>query len=201
MFRALQRLIISNTMKVMDFITLKNKNKLVNDVTLYPLKINKDSSGVLVETLRSDWEGIYGPNREFAMQYYSITDSGVARDENVWHYHPRIQEDRFLVVQGSIVAAIVDNRKESNTYGMLNLFYMEADHNPYILLIPKKTLHGFLVVSKMPAILLNFPTNLYNPQEEGRISFSEAQIKLDGRELFSWDKVRKEFSNLYPRRI
>ncbi len=176
----------------MEFITLKNKNKnaLIKDVLMHPLKINKDESGILVETLRSDWKGIYGKDREFAMQYYSVTPSNVARDEYLWHYHPT-QEDRFLVVQGTIVAAIADNRLDSPTKGALNLFYMQVDKDPYVLLVPHKTLHAFMVVSKSPAILLNFPTLLYNPKEEGRIPYKEAKIKLTNGSLFSWDYVRK----------
>lgn len=180
----------------MYFITLKDKNKskLIEDVIMHPLKINKDASGVLVETLRADWKGIYGPGREFKMQYYSITPSGMARDENLWHCHPTIQEDRFLVVKGAIVVAIADNRMESATCGLLNLFHMQADKDPYILLIPKRTLHGFMVVSREPAILLNFPTALYDLKEENRVNHKQAKVKLENGESFSWDKVRKEMS-------
>lgn len=182
----------------MEFITLENKNsvKLIKDVVLHPLKVNEDSSGVLVETLRKDWKDIYGPKREFFMQYYSETASGVARDEDVWHFHPNYQEDRFSLVKGEIVVAIADNRKDSSSKGLLNLFYINARKNPYIVLIPKKTLHGFMVVSKEPAILINFPTGLYNPEEEGRIPYDKAQVKLSDERLFNWDLVRKEFPNL-----
>jgi dTDP-4-dehydrorhamnose 3,5-epimerase len=178
----------------MDFITLQNQNEkvLVKDVLLHPLKVNRDESGTLVETLRSDWKNIYGKDREFAMQYYSKTPSGLARDEGVWHYHPE-QEDRFLVIVGEIVAAVADNRKGSETEGLLNLFYMEADESPYILLIPKQTLHGFMVISKDSAILLNFPTRIYKASEEKRIPHEEANIKLPDGRPFLWDLVRKEF--------
>lgn len=181
----------------MDLVTLDNKssNKLIKDTVMYPLKINKDASGILVETLRSDWKDIYGKGREFAMQYYSITESGIARDEDVWHYH-LMQEDRFLVVQGEIVVAVADNRRESLTNGMLNLFYMQASRDPYILLVPKNTLHGFLVVSRIPAILLNFPTQIYNPQDEKRINYSEAKVKFSSGTLFSWELIRNEFKVL-----
>ena len=62
----------------MDFITLQNSSekKIVKDVLLHPLRVNRDESGTLVETLRSDWKNIYGEGREFAMQYYSKTPSG-----------------------------------------------------------------------------------------------------------------------------
>lgn len=182
----------------MDFITLSNISsaKLVKDVLVHPLRINKDASGILVETLRTDWKDIYGPGREFAMQYYSVTDRGIARDEDMWHYHPTVQEDRFLVVQGSIIVPVADNREDSPTKGLLNLFYMQADKDPYILLIPKKTLHGFMVVSDRSAVLLNYPTALYNPKEEGRIPYKDANVMVDG-EPFSWARVREEFPKFY----
>ena len=41
----------------MEFITLENKDnsRLIKDVIAHPYKVNEDSSGVLVETLRKDW--------------------------------------------------------------------------------------------------------------------------------------------------
>lgn len=181
----------------MEFITLKNKDniKLIKDVIMHPYKVNEDSSGLLVETLRKDWDDVYGDGREFSMQYYSETPAGVARDEDVWHYHPTVQDDRFSVIKGEIVVAVADNRQNSETFGLLNLFYINAKKNPYLLLIPRKTLHGFMVVSKDPAILINFPTALYNPEEEGRIPYNEANMVTDDG-LFNWDIVRKRFTNL-----
>ena len=190
----MERTLFWYDLSMIELIDLKNKEnvKLIKDVIVYPLKVNRDGSGILVETLRRDWKDIYGKGREFSMQYYSVTDSGVARDEDVWHYHPN-QEDRFIVVQGEIITAVADSREDSETLGLLNLFYMQADQDPYILLIPKKTLHGFMVVSKTPAVLLNFPTSLYNPKEEKRVPYSEAQIILPDGNTFSWELVRKEF--------
>jgi len=179
----------------MEFITLANKDSvfLIKDVVVHPYNVNEDSSGVLVETMRKDWGDVYGQGREFFMQYYSETASGVARDENIWHYHPTIQDDRFSVIKGEIVVAIGDNRKDSETNGLLNLFYINARKDPYMVLIPRRTLHGFMVVSKEPAILINFPTGLYSLQEEGRVSYEEAQVKMPDSTLFSWDLVREKF--------
>lgn len=181
----------------MEFITLANKDSssLIKDILIYPLKVNRDESGILVETLRNDWKEIYGQGREFSMQYYSKTASSIARDEKVWHLHPNYQEDRFLVINGEIVTAVADQREGSSTKGVINFFHMKAEE-PYILLIPKNTLHGFMVVSKESAILANYPTGLYNPQEEGRVPYEQAQVKMSDGTLFSWDLVRKEFSGL-----
>lgn len=179
----------------MELITLENKDsiRLIKDVVMHPYRVNEDASGVLVETMRKDWTDVYNDGREFFMQYYSETPSGIARDEDVWHYHPTTQDDRFSVVTGEIVVAIADNREDSETKGLLNLLYINARKNPYIVLIPRKTLHGFMVVSKEPAILINFPTGLYNPTEEGRVPYKEASVKTDNGLTFSWDLVRKEF--------
>lgn len=179
----------------MNFINLTNKNseRIIKDVIIHPYKVNKDESGVLVETLRKDWQDVYSRDKGFFMQYYSETPSGIARDENVWHYHPTVQDDRFSVVKGEIVVAIADNRKNSPTQGLLNLFYINARVDPYLLLIPKQTLHGFMVVSKESAILINFPTNIYDPKEEIRIPYVEEQVKTTDGNIFNWDLVRQEF--------
>ncbi len=182
----------------MELITLKNKNehKIIEDVLLYPLKVNLDETGgTLVETLRRDWEGIYGPGRDFQMQYFSVTNPGIARDEKVWHFHLN-QEDRFIVAAGEVITAVADFRKDSQDYGLLNLFHMRSLDDPFIVLIPKGTLHGFMVVSNEPAVLLNFPTALYNPQDELRVPYKEANIKDSQGVLFSWDTIRAQFSHL-----
>jgi dTDP-4-dehydrorhamnose 3,5-epimerase len=183
----------------MELITLKNKDsqRLIKDLIIRPLKVNIDETGgILVETLRKDWPEIYGPGREFSMQYFSVTDSGLARDENVWHFHPTVQEDRFLVASGEVVVAVADNRDESETKGLLNLFRIKYDEDPFMVLIPKRTLHGFMVVSDGPATLLNFPTGLYNPTEEVRVPYAEAKVTTPDGKTFSWDLVREMFPNL-----
>lgn len=183
----------------MELITLRNKDsqKLIKDLVVHPLKVNLDETGgILVETLRKDWTDVYGPERDFSMQYFSVTDSGLARDEDLWHYHPTVQEDRFLVASGEVVVAVADNREDSETKGILNLFRIKSDEDPYMVLIPKRTLHGFMVVSDGPATLLNFPTGLYNPAEELRVPYAEANIMTPEGAPFSWDLVREMFPNL-----
>lgn len=179
----------------MEFITLDNYKslKLIKDVVIHPYAVHQDETGLLVETLKTNWLDVYNKGREFFQQYYSETPPNTARDENLWHYHPTIQDDRFSAVKGEIVVAIADNRKDSPTNGLLNLFYINARKDPYMVLVPRRTLHGFMVVSKEPAILINFPTGLYNPKEEGRIPYSEAKVKTTEGITFSWDLVRKEF--------
>jgi len=174
-------------------ITLENQENLIEGVILHKLKVNRDARGLLVETLRSDWKDIFDPKKlPFAMQYYSVTKPGVARDENLWHVHQN-QEDRFLTIMGNTIVAIYDARKNSRTFGVLNLFKQgeeNGDDGQYALLIPKGTYHGFLAYGKTNAVLLNFPTQLYNPKDEGRVSHEEAKVRFVDGTIFSWQVVR-----------
>jgi len=169
--------------------------KLIKDVVVHPLKVNEDKRGILVETIKRGWKDIYSEKYPFAQSYFSITYSNVARDEDQWHIHPTKQEDRFVVIKGKAVIALYDDRENSPTKGVLNLFKMGQFVNNkgyYTLLIPQKVYHCFLVVSKKEAVLLNFPTRLYDPEEEDRVKFKKA--KLADESIFDWNKVRKKFA-------
>ncbi len=165
------------------YIDLKNNSDLVEGVVMRKLALHKDETGNLVETLREDWNDVY--KNDFKMQYISTTPSTIARDENKWHAH-KFQKDRFICISGRIVTAVFDPREGSNTKGKLNLFVMgpQKEDEMYMVIIPEHTYHGFMVISKASGLLLNFPTQLYNPQDEGRI---------DHNKELSWQKVRADF--------
>lgn len=178
-------------MKV-DFFTLPKKNSypLIKEVIVYPLKVNQDERGTLVESLKTDWPEVFDPQkRPFTQCYYSITNPGAARDIDRWHYHQQ-QEDRFVVIKGEIVVVMYDWRKDSPTHGHLNLFSMgesQVENGQYLLLIPINVLHCFKNIGQKEAILLNFPTRLYNPEEEKRIAFKE--VKFSDNSFFNWSQL------------
>lgn len=180
-----------------------NKYSLIDGVKIHPLKVNRDERGILTEIMKTNWKNIFDEKEfPFAQTYYSITKPGMARDEGFWHHHPGGQQDRFGVIKGEIVVAIFDWRKGSKTFDKLNLFHLGElpdDKGQYIVLIPKDCLHGFVVVSKTPAILFNFPTKLYDPKEEKRISMD--RVKLENGSIFSWDLIRSSFRGSASRRI
>jgi len=176
-----------------ELITLKNKEKitLIEGAIMRPLKVNRDPRGSLTEVLKTTWEDVYSPDMPFTQMYYSVTDPGVARDVDRWHFHPGGQQDRFGVIKGDIVVAMYDNREDSATKGALNLFLMgesQKDNGQYLLVIPKQVLHGYVVVSPTPATMFNFPNKLYDPQEEVRIPMTE--MKLPDQTVFDWEKVK-----------
>ena len=53
--------------------------------------------------------------------------------------------------------------------------------------------HGFTCVGDEPIYLLGFPDQVYDPAEEGRISFPDFQAKLEDGTPFSWQAIRDDF--------
>lgn len=178
-------------------LTYNYQENIIDGAKLFKIKINRDRRGSLTEVLKSNWKEVYGREMPFAQCYFSVTNPGCARDENLWHYHPTKQTDRFFIVKGNAVFALYDWRKSSKTFGILNLFLMgekNGDDNRYLLVIPKNVLHGFCPIGNEPCCLLAFPTTIYDSQEEGRIPLEEVGAKFPDGTLFSWERVRKEFS-------
>ena len=170
----------------------------IHDAVARSLRVNRDESGTLVEILRTDWPDIYEPEaRAFAQTYYSVTPAGLARDEDEWHVH-RHQEDRFIVASGSIVLALWDGRSGSPTRGTLDLLPLgdiAGDDAQHCVLIPRLVHHGFMVIGDQPAVLLNSPTRLYNPADEGRDAFADVEAAFDDGSPFSWQAVRDGATN------
>lgn len=166
------------------YLNLNNQKDLIEGTIIRKLLEHSDPTGSLTETMRTDWPNVFDDkNLPFAMQYLSITPPKIARDEHEWHVHKN-QVDRFICVRGRIATALFDPRPGSKTRSQLNLFLMGPgkEEEMYLIVIPKEVYHGFMVVSLDPGYLLNFPTQLYNPKDEGRIAHVD----------FSWQKVRED---------
>lgn len=164
----------------------------IDGVVLRELRVNRDDRGTLTELLRADWPDLYGDEYPFAQTYVSMTVPGIARDEDKWHVHER-QTDRFYCLSGAIVVAIADARADSPSHGQVMLVELAAIADapaPLVVTIPPGTLHGFVVISDIPATLMNFPNRLYDASDEGRVPIAGSGINLPGGAPFSYDAVR-----------
>lgn len=173
-------------------ITSSDRPPLIHDVIVHGLKTNRDPRGTLTELLRIDWPDVFGETMPFKQVYTSTTAPGVARDIDKWHVH-RGQTDRFYCIAGTIVVAIADPRPDSPTRGAVMLVELAAPDDapaPLLVTIPPQTLHGFVVTSQGQATLLNFPNQLYDPADEGRMPFVEAGMTFGDGSPFSYDAVR-----------
>ncbi len=164
----------------------------IHDVVLRGLTTHRDPRGTLTELLRADWNDVYGEELPFAQVYTSTTAPGIARDIDRWHVH-RHQTDRFYCVAGRIVVPIADVREGSPTRGALMLVELAAGEDgpaPLLVTIPPGTLHGFVVTSPGPATLLNFPNRIYDPEDEGRLPFTEAGVTFPDSTAFDYAIVQ-----------
>ena len=123
-------------------------------VEVVQLKKFSDARGWLIESFRHD-----EMSREYhpAMGYSSETLPGVCRGP-----HEHVDQADLFVFMGPGVFRmwLWDNRKDSPTYNSKWVFE-GGDGNPIRVLVPKGVVHAYKNISKIPAMVHNFPNQLY----------------------------------------
>ena len=138
------------------------------------------------------------------MTYVSVTVPGEFRDRDRWHVH-RIQTDRFVVPVGEMILALYDGRPDSPSRGRIEAIRMvgvpfdrldspsKAESETFLVPIPPGVYHCIGNLSRHPFVLLNSPTELYDPADEGRVPFADVRVEsLDGP--FAWDRIEQQRS-------
>lgn len=147
---------------------------MIHDVELRDVQVNIDERGHLAELYRGDWD-LFDPEPE--MTYYSLTYPGVVR---AWHRHTLGQVDYFTCPEGRIKIGVYDDRAGSPTQGELDTFVI-GEHDQRVVRVPGDCWHGFKAIGTEPALLVNFPSELYDyddPDEE-RLPHDTDEIPLD----------------------
>lgn len=147
---------------------------MIEGVEVKRLTKHADERGFLMELLRSDDEVF----TKFGQCYVSMNYPNVVR---AWHWHKK-QDDFFVVVKGMIKVGLYDMREGSATRGEVAQFYL-GEQNTIVLKIPVGVAHGYKTVGVEPSLLVNFPSEVYNPDEpdEFRLSWDTDEIP------FNWD--------------
>lgn len=95
-----------------------------------------------------------------------------------WHFHHR-QTDWWYVGAGTVEAIFIDNREESETYRKKSIHLLSGDNAGLgaqaCIRIPPGVLHGLRVLSES-ADLFYITSDVYNPEDEGRIPFDSPEI-------------------------
>ena len=94
-----------------------------------------------------------------------------------FHYH-LYQTDCWVPLDGMLQIALVDLRPDSTTYGVRNTIYIGA-HRRWQILVPPGIAHGYKVIGTAPAMLVYLTDRFYDPQDEGRIPYDDANICYD----------------------
>ena len=145
---------------------------MIEGVEIKQLTKHADERGSLMELLRCD-DAIF---HKFGQAYVSLNYPGVVRG---WHYHKK-QDDHLAVVKGMAKVALYDAREGSPTQGQVDEFFL-GEQNNILLKIPMGVMHGYKTVGTEPSLLINFPSEAYDPQEpdEYRLPWDTDQIPYD----------------------
>ena len=147
---------------------------MIQGVIIKNLKGNADERGCLTEILRSDEEIFV----KFGQIYVSINYPGAIR---AWHYHKK-QDDFWAVVKGMIKAVMYDGREGSPTHGQVQEVFL-GEQNHVLLKIPVGIMHGYKTIGVEPSLLVNLPTETYNPADA-----DEYRLPYDTKEIpYDWD--------------
>ena len=103
-------------------------------------------------------------DEELVMAYTSTTFAGKARDDDQWHIH-KYQTDRFACIHGTVTFALSDGVTSKHVV-------LRPEPCPMMLYIPPGVYHCFKS-AVMTSIIINFPTCKFNPDDEGRVLFSD----------------------------
>lgn len=151
---------------------MKITKEPIDGVMTKSLRLIPDERGFLMEMLRTDWPEYAG----FAQAYITASYPGIIK---AWHYH-KIQWDHFVGVGGMTKVVLCDMRPQSPTHGFINEYYL-GYLNPILLKIPPMVYHGFTAVGGETALIVNFPTALYNYREpdEYRLPYNDPSLPYD----------------------
>jgi dTDP-4-dehydrorhamnose 3,5-epimerase len=129
---------------------------MIKDVIVKQLKYIPDERGRLMEILKCN-EEIF---TKFGQVYISTTYPSVVK---AWHFHKE-QDDFIVCIKGMLKLVLYDSRDESPTKGEVNQFFI-GEFNPSLVKVPKEVYHGWKCISEKEAIVINIPTEPYNPDK------------------------------------
>jgi dTDP-4-dehydrorhamnose 3,5-epimerase len=128
-------------------------------------------SGYMVEIFRDDW-----PLADFSIRQinWAELNPGAATD---WHYHA-LQTDHLIGVDGSIKLALIDGRKNSDSYGARDVVRIGA-LRPVVVTIPPGVWHALRNESGRPAGYLNLADQPYDYEtpDDFRVSPDDPEVR------------------------
>jgi len=145
---------------------------MIDGVKVKKLKAIPDERGRVMEILRADDEVF----RKFGQAYVTTAYPGAVK---AWHSH-KVQTDYLACVSGMMKLVLYDGRKDSPTRGEINEFFVGV-HSPQLVVIPPGVMHGFKTISETEAMIVNFPTEPYDPAapDEYRLEAHSKDIPYD----------------------
>lgn len=147
---------------------------MIEGVQVIPLKRHVDERGYVMEILRSDDLHF----KKFGQIYIATCNPGIVK---AWHAH-RLQTDHFAVVKGNAKVGLYDDRDSSPTRGE-KMSLVIGELNPALVIIPPLVWHGQMALGNEMSILVNIPTEPYNPEEPDELRREPFDLEIG----FAWE--------------
>ena len=140
--------------------------------SIYP-EIGKDKRGRFVKTFHKDIFAGLGLETSFSEDYYSASKKGVLRGLH-FQIPPREYSKLVYCAEGCVFDAVVDLRKNSETYGKYETFELDAKKG-IVLYMPPGMAHGFYVLSER-AIMVYKASTAYSPEHDTGILWNSIGV-------------------------
>ena len=127
------------------------------------LRSIEDKRGDIIEMYSPEW-GLHPEPMVFAYQV-TIRPKAIRG----WEMHKK-QDDRIFISKGSQRWVLYDNRIESSTYKMVNVFTF-SELSRVIMIVPKGVIHAVENIGNEDAIFINFPTQSFNHSDPDKWRF------------------------------
>jgi dTDP-4-dehydrorhamnose 3,5-epimerase len=126
----------------------------IDGVLINRRPLQEDERGELLEIYDPAWGVHPAP---LAYVYFVTIRAGQVKG---WVIH-RLQDDRLFFIRGVTRVALFDDRPESPTYRMLNVFVM-SERNRGLVVIPRGVFHALKNIGAEDAYFINLPTRPYD---------------------------------------
>lgn len=133
----------------------------IDGVRLKRLVTMEDERGEVCEMFRHAW-GVSDAPLVYA--YHASIRPGMIKG---WNKHMR-QDDRIFTVLGFMRWALFDDRPESPTYKLLQVFTV-GERNRALFVIPSGVYHAVMNVGNSDAYFVNMPTRTYDHAEPDKL--------------------------------
>ena len=147
----------------------------IKGVYIIDVKTYGDHRGYFMETYKESDFVNAGLNYRFVQDNQSASGKGVLRGLHFQKQYPQAKLVRVL--KGEVFDVAVDLRKGSKTYGQwVGVLLSEDNHRQFM--IPRGLAHGFVVVSEHAEFAYKCD-ELYHPEDEGGILWSDSDLAID----------------------
>jgi dTDP-4-dehydrorhamnose 3,5-epimerase len=144
---------------------------MIEGVVIKDLITHTDERGFFREIIRTSDDFF---SEGFGQWSHSLMYTGATK---AWHIH-KVQVDWWYVAGGLLKVVLHDMRPDSPTCHKTMELLMGDNQPACVLCVPPGVAHGCKAVNG-PVHLFYVTSNVYNPDDEGRISYDDPEIGYD----------------------